>query len=95
MSYNLKYYFLMFQAAFWVIEHKNSGKPVYKVKQTTLNNLCEMYGAPINPYKEHMKNIYKKDSRFWARRPLTREMITYASSDAQNLVPTIYEAMSK
>ncbi|XP_011499413.1 PREDICTED: uncharacterized protein LOC105363426 [Ceratosolen solmsi marchali] len=83
------------QAAHSVIEYQNTGKPVYKVKNANLNTLCESYGAPCNLVKEQLKNIYKRDQRYWARRPLTRDMIVYASSDIQSLVPLIYNAMSK
>ncbi|XP_014215546.1 uncharacterized protein LOC106644518 [Copidosoma floridanum] len=83
------------QAAHSVIEYQNTGKPVYKVKNATLNTLCEFYGAPCNMLKEQVKNIYRRDQRYWARRPLTRDMIAYASSDVQSLVPLIYNAMAK
>ncbi|NP_001136335.1 egalitarian isoform X1 [Nasonia vitripennis] len=83
------------QAAHSVIEYQNTGKPVYKVKNANLNTLCDLYGAPSNVLKEQLKNIYRRDQRYWARRPLTRDMIVYASSDVQSLVPLIYNAMSK
>ncbi|KAJ8664259.1 hypothetical protein QAD02_005921 [Eretmocerus hayati] len=81
------------QAAHSVIEYQNTGKPVYKVKSANLNALCEIYGAPCNNLKEQLKNIYRKDPRYWARRPLSRDMMVYASSDVQSLVPSIYNAM--
>ncbi|KAL7286225.1 hypothetical protein TKK_0019499 [Trichogramma kaykai] len=83
------------QAAHCVIECQNTGKPVYKVKNITLNNLCDMYGAPRNVFKESLRNLYKKEPRYWGKRPLTRDMIVYACSDVNSLVPIIYEAMSK
>lgn len=42
-----------------------------------------------------MKNVYRRDQRFWARRPLTEDMIIYAAYDVVALVPTVYEAMRK
>ena len=42
-----------------------------------------------------MKNVYKKDQRFWARRPLTEDMIIYAAYDVVALVPTAYDAMRR
>ena len=42
-----------------------------------------------------MKNIYRRDQKFWARRPLTRDMICYAAADVLALVPTIYNAMAR
>ena len=42
-----------------------------------------------------VKNIYRRDQKFWARRPLTRDMICYAAADVLALVPTIYNAMAR
>ena len=67
---------------------------MYKVKNVSLNALCELYNAPLNPMKEQVKNIYRRDQKFWARRPLTRDMICYAGADVLALVPTIYTAMA-
>lgn len=83
------------QAAHAVLQLQDTGKPVYKVKNVSLNALCELYGAPVNPMKEQVKNIYRRDQKFWARRPLTRDMICYAAADVLALVPTIYNAMAR
>ena len=46
------------QAAHAVLQLQDTGKPVYKVKNVSLNALCELYNAPINPMKEQVgKNI--------------------------------------
>jgi exonuclease 3'-5' domain-containing protein 1 len=82
------------QAAHAVLELQQTGKPVYKVKNVSLNALCEQYNAPLNPMKDQVKNIYRRDQKFWARRPLSRDMICYAAADVLALVPTIYTAMS-
>jgi len=82
------------QAAHAVLELQDTGKPVYKVKNVSLNALCELYNAPVNPMKEQVKNIYRRDQKFWARRPLTRDMISYAAADVLALVPTIYNCMA-
>merc|ERR1712012_425187 len=82
------------QAAHAVLQLQDTGKPVYKVKNVSLNALCELYNAPVNPMKEQVKNIYRRDQKFWARRPLTRDMICYAAADVLALVPTIYTAMA-
>jgi len=82
------------QAAHAVLQLQDTGKPVYKVKNVSLNALCELYGAPANPMKEQVKNIYRRDQKFWARRPLTRDMVCYAAADVLALVPTIYTAMA-
>lgn len=68
---------------------------MYKVKNVNLNTLCDHYGAPCNPLKEQLKNIYRKDQRYWSRRPMTRDMLIYASSDVLSLVPQVYNAMSR
>ncbi|CAK9832566.1 Egalitarian protein homolog [Anthophora retusa] len=83
------------QAAHAVLQYQETGKPVYKVKNVNLNTLCDHYGAPCNPLKEQLKNIYRNNQRYWCRRPLTRDMLIYASSDVLCLVPQIYLAMSK
>ncbi|KAL6419997.1 hypothetical protein ACFW04_008096 [Cataglyphis niger] len=81
------------QAAHAVLQFQETGKPVYKVKNVNLNTLCDHYGAPCNPLKEQLKNIYRKDQRYWSRRPMTRDMLIYASSDVLSLVPQVYNAM--
>ncbi|XP_051173987.1 egalitarian protein homolog [Leptopilina boulardi] len=83
------------QAAHAILQFQETGKPVYKVKNVNLNALCELYGAPCNLLKEQLKNIYRRDQRYWSRRPLTRDMLIYASSDVLSLVPQIYNAMSR
>ncbi|XP_015610363.1 uncharacterized protein LOC107275094 [Cephus cinctus] len=83
------------QAAHAVLQFQETGKPVYKVKNVNLNALCQLYGAPCNPLKEQLKNIYRRDQRYWSRRPMTRDMLIYASCDVLSLVPQIYTAMSR
>uniref|UniRef100_A0A023FBH7 Putative deddy 3'-5' exonuclease protein n=1 Tax=Triatoma infestans TaxID=30076 RepID=A0A023FBH7_TRIIF len=83
------------QAAHAVVQLQLTGKPVYKVKNVSLNALCELYGAPINPQKETLKALYRRDQRYWARRPLTRDMLLYAAADVLSLVPQVYNAMLK
>jgi exonuclease 3'-5' domain-containing protein 1 len=91
----LKYNLTCVQAAHAVLQLQQTGKPVYKVKNISLNALCELYEAPINPMKEQLKNVYRRDQRFWARRPLTREMMMFAAADVLSLVPHVYNAMLK
>jgi exonuclease 3'-5' domain-containing protein 1 len=43
---------------------------------------------------ELVKTIYKRDQRFWARRPLTRDMILYAAYDVLPLVPSLYDVLN-
>lgn len=83
------------QAAHAVLQLQQQNVPVYKVKNLSLNALCELYNAPMNPMKEQLKNVYKRDQRYWARRPLSKDMIIYAASDVLSLVnPAIYAYMS-
>ncbi|GJQ75282.1 egl [Trypoxylus dichotomus] len=84
------------QAAHAVLTYQDTSKPVYKAKSVALNALCECYGAPGNPMKEQLKNIYRRDQKYWSRRPLTREMILYASADVLSLVhEKLYYPLSK
>ncbi|RZC37667.1 uncharacterized protein BDFB_011183 [Asbolus verrucosus] len=84
------------QAAHAVLTFQETGRPVYKAKSVALNALCECYGAPVNPMKDQLKNIYRRDQKYWSRRPLTREMILYASADVLSLVnEKIYHPMSR
>ncbi|CAF4885825.1 unnamed protein product [Pieris macdunnoughi] len=83
------------QAGHAVLQLQHQNVPVYKVKNLSLNALCELYNAPMNPMKEQLKNVYRRDQRYWARRPLTKDMIIYAASDVLSLVnPAIYTFMS-
>lgn len=84
------------QAAHAVLTYQETNRPVYKAKSVALNALCECYNAPVNPMKDQLKNIYRRDQKYWSRRPLTREMILYASADVLSLVnEKIYYPMSK
>ncbi|KAG5677361.1 hypothetical protein PVAND_007125 [Polypedilum vanderplanki] len=74
------------QSAHAVLQYQDTGKQVYKVKNVSLNTLCEMYNAPINPMKDQLKNIYKRDPKYWSRRPLSRDMLLYAASDVLVLI---------
>jgi exonuclease 3'-5' domain-containing protein 1 len=74
------------QSAHACIQFQESGKQVYKVKNVSLNTLCEVYKAPINPMKDQLKNVYRRDQKYWARRPLTKEMLLYAAGDALVLI---------
>jgi len=82
------------QAAHAVLQLQETGKAVHKVKTVSLNAMCENYELPSNPFKELVKTIYKRDQRFWARRPLTRDMILYAAYDVLPLVPNLYNTLN-
>mmetsp|Transcript_7188 Transcript_7188/g.10686 ORF Transcript_7188/g.10686 Transcript_7188/m.10686 type:complete len:276 (-) Transcript_7188:249-1076(-) len=51
--------------------------------KVSLNNLLSNYDLPQN--NERDSNVYVENLRFWATRPLTRKMITWASGDVENL----------
>lgn len=74
------------QSAHAVLQFQNYQKQVYKVKNVSLNTMCEIYGAPINPMKDQLKNVYRRDQKYWARRPLTRDMLLYAAGDVLVLI---------
>ncbi|XP_065168308.1 uncharacterized protein egl [Atheta coriaria] len=84
------------QAAHAVLTYQETRKPVYKAKSVALNALCQQYGAFVNPMKEQLKNVYRRDQKYWSRRPLSREMILYASADVLSLIhENLYPAMIK
>ncbi|ODM94483.1 Exonuclease 3'-5' domain-containing protein 1, partial [Orchesella cincta] len=62
-------------------------------KNISLNNLCSVYGTVCNPFKDKVKSVYRHDQKYWSRRPLTKQMIAYASCDVMCLVPSIYETL--
>lgn len=74
------------QSAHAVLQFQDQGKQVYKVKNVSLNTLCEMYNATVNPMKDQLKNVYRRDQKYWARRPLTRDMLLYAAGDVLILI---------
>lgn len=74
------------QSAHALLQLQEQGKQVYKVKNVSLNTLCEIYNAPKNPMKDQLKNIYRRDQKFWSRRPLSRDMLLYAAIDVLVLI---------
>lgn len=74
------------QSAHALLQYQEQGKQVYKVKNVSLNTLCEIYNAPKNPMKDQLKNIYRRDQKFWSRRPLSRDMLLYAAIDVLVLI---------
>ncbi|CAL4137846.1 unnamed protein product, partial [Meganyctiphanes norvegica] len=48
------------QAAHAVLQQQETGKPVYKVKNVSLNTLCRSYNAPVNPRKDQVKVTYSR-----------------------------------
>ncbi|CAC5391160.1 EXD1 [Mytilus coruscus] len=67
-----------------------------------LSDVCQLYSDKAKPLdqKDILKTVSislrnavklkKEDGELWARRPLTAEMIEYASNDVTALIPTVY-----
>ncbi|KAG4068952.1 hypothetical protein HA402_005100 [Bradysia odoriphaga] len=83
------------QSAHAVLQYQEQGKQVYKVKNLSLNTLCELYNAPPNPMKDQLKSVYRRDQKYWARRPLSRDMLLYAAGDVLVLInEQLYASMA-
>ena len=85
------------QVAHLILQQQCTGKPAYKpTKYISLYSLCQLYGGPnLNPkMKDKLHKIYKKDFKYWQKRPLTDEMMQFAITDVYALLPTIYRTMS-
>jgi hypothetical protein len=52
-------------------------------RQLNLNRLLDAHSCPVNLTRNG--DIYKSNIRFWAKRPLTFEMIEWASGDVKSL----------
>lgn len=87
--------YIIFQAAYALLQFQDENKPVYKTKNISLNSLCELYSLPTNAMKDQLKYLCHRDFKFWARRPLSPDMTLYAAADVVALVPHIYNAMRK
>jgi len=83
------------QAADTVIKSKLSGQLPNQVPKISLDALCDEHGSTTNPLKDKIRNVYKWNAAYWSFRPLTDEMITYASYDVLGLVPVLYQALNR
>lgn len=84
------------QVAHLVVQQQTTGKPAYKpTKYISMYTLCSLYGGPnLNPKtKDRLHKIYRKDFKYWQRRPLTDEMIQFSMIDVYALLPTVYRTM--
>ncbi|KAL1415390.1 hypothetical protein MTO96_029455 [Rhipicephalus appendiculatus] len=81
------------QAAHATLQQQDVGKPVHKVKNVSLGTLCTLYGGPANPRRDQVKSLYRRDQKFWSRRPLSEDMIFHAAFDVFCLLPGVYGAL--
>lgn len=84
------------QVAHLIIQQQSTGKPAYKpTKYISLYTLCSLYGGPnLNPKaKDKLHKIYRKDFKYWQRRPLNDEMLIFAMTDVVSLLPNVYRTM--
>lgn len=79
------------QIAHGILTKQNNG---ISQRSEGLNKILQYYGVEENPMKNKLKGIYRKDQRYWAKRPLTEEMILYAAADVKSLTdPKLYRKM--
>ncbi|KAG4079410.1 hypothetical protein HA402_008102 [Bradysia odoriphaga] len=74
------------QAAQTVLQCQEQGKQIYEVEDMSLKKLCELYNVPTNPLKDKVKKIYLRRPMYWAKRPLTPDMLLYATEDVLVLI---------
>ncbi|XP_053384106.1 uncharacterized protein LOC123535732 isoform X2 [Mercenaria mercenaria] len=63
-----------------------------------LADICKMYSENAEVYegKEDVKLEWSKlAGNFWAKRPMTKEMLDYASADVTALIPEVYETQNR
>ncbi|XP_052081827.1 uncharacterized protein LOC127719645 [Mytilus californianus] len=78
------------QVAHLVIEESRGRRLPSSIK---LCDVCQRYGDNPEPLEQKDKLMIKwtkEDGELWANRPLTAEMIEYASNDVTALIPTVY-----
>lgn len=84
------------QAGHLIVQQQSTGKPATSVKTLSLFTLSKHYGGPnLNPkMKDRLHKIYKKDYKYWQKRPLTEEMLQFALTDVYILLPHVYGTMA-
>lgn len=63
-----------------------------------LEDICTTYSksSKVSDQKQEVrKNWIKEVGSYWAKRPLTDEMIEYAAGDVTSLIPEVYETQKK
>ncbi|XP_037048021.1 egalitarian protein homolog isoform X2 [Bradysia coprophila] len=74
------------QVAQTVLQRQEQGKQMYEMVDMSLNKLCELYNVPTNPMKDNVKKMYQTHPKYWAKRPLTSDMLLYAAADVLVLI---------
>ena len=59
----------------------------------SLNGVLEYNGIQTNATRD--KNVYTANPNFWATRPLTRQMIEWASSDVDRLIDVVEKQVER
>ncbi|XP_045174415.2 piRNA biogenesis protein EXD1-like isoform X1 [Mercenaria mercenaria] len=83
------------QVAHLVIQEHEGRKLPAREK---LADICKMYSENAEVYegKEDVKLEWSKlAGNFWAKRPMTKEMLDYASADVTALIPEVYETQNR
>ncbi|XP_014676793.1 PREDICTED: uncharacterized protein LOC106816686 [Priapulus caudatus] len=80
------------QVAYALVQEQCGGEPANEQPRISLGNLCVEYGAAHNGSKDVVKLLMKRNKRYWCHRPLTRQMIEYASADVL-VLPKLYEEL--
>ena len=78
-----------------MLQYQEDSSPVYKVKNTSLSSLCKLYNITGHEMIEQYRNNYKRDQKFWTRRPFDNEMVLVSASDLLALVPQLHYAMKR
>jgi ribonuclease D len=71
-------------------KNANGGKNDFRQNNIGLNDLLKRYLDRSNDFKDVIQNEMKNDRLFWEKRPLTEEMLNYASQDVIYL-PYMYQ----
>lgn len=57
----------------------------YSTKRSNLNKTLSEFQCTLNPHRDDISTMYKRDPSVWMRRPLTQFLIEYASKDVASL----------
>lgn len=84
------------KSAHTILQYQNHMKFLENGEQTIpLERLCEIYGAPANPLKDHLVKLLRTDKSYWTIRPLSPDMLLFAASNVLVLVnEKLYKKMA-